>query len=113
MEILKVTWQNFANGNGFNEMDHRTYINLEQAILKLEPLLLNFGVKLCFEKQYFPSNNGMGERVYQILIDNEPLEKLVELEYEYGFIEDEGIPEHLIVTAVLMKLKDKTLRVVY
>jgi len=125
MEIIKITWQRFGKDEEPDRLN-RTYLNLEQAVAKLEPVLLNFGVKLCFEKQYVPVNGNNGScKAYKILIDNEPIEKLVNLEVKppicakfcgkckIEVYQGDEIPEHLIVTAVLTKVKEKTLKVFY
>ena len=131
MEIIKITWQKFVNGDvELPDRCNKTYLNLERAILKLEPLLLNFGVKLCFERQRLPMQASKNNEKldYKTLIDNEPIENVVDIKKQkpvcFGFcahcckieceeVDEEEIPEHLIITAVLTKVKEKTLKPLY
>ncbi len=109
MEVIKVTWQRLVNGDGdLIEKYEKTYLNLEKAIFKLEPVLLNFGVKLCFEKKKIPYENYPNLNSI-ILIDDQPIEKFVEIKEE----EDQVIPEYLIVTAILSRVKERVLNTFY
>ncbi len=129
MEIIKITWQRFVNGDGeVIDRCNKTYLNLEKAIFKLEPVLLNFGVKLCFEKKSLPYEliNEYPDLNNTILIDDQPIEKFVEIKKDKCLnicgkfcqedceeIDEEVIPEHLIVTAILSRVKERALKLLY
>lgn len=121
MEIIKVTWEGFGNGSRELHNPERTYFNLEQAIFKLEPFLWNLGVKLCFEKKVLGHGQGCCSR-YRILIDGEPIENIIHmgnswnLEKRYvsgDLTHEQGVPEYVIITAVLTRVKEKAVGMMY
>ncbi|NPA39853.1 MAG: DUF2703 domain-containing protein [Thermodesulfobacteria bacterium] len=121
MEIIKVTWEGFGNGNRELYTSEKTYFNLEQAIFKLEPFLWNLGVKLCFEKKAISHGEGCCSK-YRILIDGEPIENIIHIgsswnlagTYTYNeVLPEQEIPEHVIITAVLTRVKEKAIGMMY
>ncbi len=118
MDVLKIVWQRASNSSSPDRAD-LTYLNLESAISKLEPIFFNFGVKIIFEKR-----KGNCEKS-GIFIEGEPLEKILNLDKkeheevnwlcklcgkrdcERAFTKPEVYSEHLIMSAIFVKLREK------
>lgn len=122
MKILKVIWQQDIDEDLFQERLNFTYINLRKAILALSSTLKSLGIKIVLEKEIAQkeiTRKTSWDR--RILIDGEPIEKILDLEAKkdncFGICGKvckascsesmEEIPEHLISTAILHKVRDK------
>lgn len=122
MKILKVIWQQDIEEDSFQERLNLNYINLKKAILTLSPTLISLGIRIVLEKEI--THKKITRRTSwdrRIFIDGEPIEEILNL----GINKDncfgicgkvckdscsepiEEIPEHLICTAILQKVKDK------
>lgn len=122
MKILRVIWQQDIDEDPFQERVNLTYINLRKAILALSPILMSLGIRIVLEKEIaYKKITRKTSWDRRIFIDGEPIEKILDLEAKKDLclgicgkvckdlcLESiEEIPEHLISTAILHKIKDK------
>lgn len=127
MEVIKITWQGLVGKNGETcERCNKTYLNIEKALFKVEPILSNFGIKVVLEKkelsrEEFRNNPLSSNRVF---INGEPIEDILDLRVGRSICCDfcEGlecrtiidvdretneIPEKHIIAALFTKIKEK------
>ena len=126
MEIVKLTWQGLVSKNGeICEGCNKTYLNIENVITKLEPLILNFGIKVILEKKELSEEDLKKDHMSsnRIFINGEPIEEILNLEVGKGTScklcndfkcrtiidgdkETNEIPEKLIIAALFTKIKE-------
>ncbi len=127
MEVIKITWQGFVGKNGEScERCNKTYLNIERALLKLEPLFANFGVKVVLEKKALSEEEFKRDPLSsnRIFINGEPIEDILNLKMgkniSCGVIQNlecrtiiDGnketieIPEKHIIAALFTKIKER------
>ncbi len=120
MDVLRIVWQRAVNSASPDRAD-LNYLNLESAISKLEPMFLNFGIKIVLEKKDGNCKKG------GIFIEGEPLEKILNLDKKHeryeevhwfcklcgkrdcerAFLGPQVYSEHLIMAAIFAKLREK------
>ncbi|RLG12781.1 hypothetical protein DRN73_01400 [Candidatus Pacearchaeota archaeon] len=104
MELIKITWQTFNDGD--NDEFNATYLNIKSVILKLENILLNSGIKIVLEKKLLPGiKNGENiSSLNRVFIDGEPIKTILKnIPYE----DKDEIPEHVIISAIFAKVREK------
>ena len=126
MEIIKHTWQGLVSKNGeICEGCNKTYLNIENALTKLEPLISNFGIKIILEKKELSEEDLKKDPMSsnRIFINGEPIEEILNLEAGKGTPcklyngfkcrtiidgdkETNEIPEKLIIAALFTKIKE-------
>lgn len=127
MEIIKITWQRLIGKNGETcERCNKTYLNIESALLKLDPIISNLGIKIILEKkelsfEEFEKDPLSSNRVF---INGEPIEDILNLKVGKSICcgpckglecrtliennkETDEIPEKYIITALLTKIKER------
>ncbi|PMP96717.1 MAG: heavy metal sensor signal transduction histidine kinase [Thermodesulfobacterium geofontis] len=127
MEFIKVTWQGLIDKNGKTfERFNKTYLNIESALRKLDPLISNLGIKIILEKkelteEEFEKDPLSSNRVF---INGEPIEDILNLKIGESICcgtckglecrtiledkkETEEIPEKYIITALFAKIREK------
>ena len=126
MEVIKLTWQGLVSKNGeICEGCNKTYLNIENALTKLEPLILSFGIKIILEKKELSEEDLKKDPMSsnRIFINGEPIEEILNLEVGKGTPcklyndfkcrtiidgdkETNEIPEKLIIAALFTKIKE-------
>jgi len=127
MEIIKITWQGLIGKNGETcERCRKTYLNIESALIKLEPIISNLGMKVVLEKkalseEEFEKDSMASNRVF---INGEPIEDILNLKVGKSTCckvckglecrtiidmdkETNEIPEKHILAAIFTKIKER------
>lgn len=127
MEVIKITWQGLVGKNGEScERCNKTYLNIERALLKIEPILSNFGIKVILEKKELSRDEFRKDPLpsNKVFINGEPIENILNLRIGKsiccGFCEGfecrtiidvdketNEIPEKYIIAALFTKIREK------
>ncbi|MCD6490589.1 MAG: DUF2703 domain-containing protein [Thermodesulfobacterium sp.] len=127
MKIIKITWKGLIGKNGeICESCRKTYLNIESALIKLEPVISNLGMRVVFEKKDLSEENFGKDFISsnRVFIDGEPIEDILNL--KVGKIayckvcknlecrtiidmdkETNEIPEKYILAAIFTKIKER------